>query len=310
MPSATRSAAANRPRTIRTCSVASSWSTAEPHQDDELRHESLCRLHLDGRTQCRSRPADPGRASSRSPDSSRWPRHSVTDSSSVRSTRSGSAVRCRIDGRGRRHGHRLVRLRGHAAGHGGSRALLYVAGAFNFGAALAPRAAGATGARRCWASMRRAPASCCMSTSAPCWSPAFGIGYVLGGADLARFWPFIAHGSRRQGGVSLHSALAYFVTGNTGPLVIAARHRGCGVRRAVRAPAALARRCMTLRRKTIMKKTVTVFAATGVAGSACVEELLRQQQFNVRVLVRRGGQQEKSSSGADAQQRRQAAAVG
>jgi uncharacterized protein YbjT (DUF2867 family) len=47
-----------------------------------------------------------------------------------------------------------------------------------------------------------------------------------------------------------------------------------------------------------MKKTVTVFAATGVAGSACVEELLRQQLFNVRVLARKGGQQEKSSSGA------------
>lgn len=47
-----------------------------------------------------------------------------------------------------------------------------------------------------------------------------------------------------------------------------------------------------------MSRTVTVFAATGVAGSACVEELLRQQQFNVRVLVRKGGQQEKSSSGA------------
>ena len=47
-----------------------------------------------------------------------------------------------------------------------------------------------------------------------------------------------------------------------------------------------------------MKKTVTVFAATGVAGSACVEELLRQQLFNVRVLIRKGGQQEKSSSGA------------
>ncbi len=47
-----------------------------------------------------------------------------------------------------------------------------------------------------------------------------------------------------------------------------------------------------------MTKTVTVFAATGVAGSACVEELLRLQQFNVRVLLRKGGQQEKSSSGA------------
>ena len=47
-----------------------------------------------------------------------------------------------------------------------------------------------------------------------------------------------------------------------------------------------------------MKKTVTVFAATGVAGSACVDELLRMQQFNVRVLMRKSGQQEKSSSGA------------
>jgi uncharacterized protein YbjT (DUF2867 family) len=47
-----------------------------------------------------------------------------------------------------------------------------------------------------------------------------------------------------------------------------------------------------------MKKTVTVFAATGVAGSACVDELLRMQQFNVRVLMRKAGQQEKSSSGA------------
>src|SRR5512137_421791 len=47
-----------------------------------------------------------------------------------------------------------------------------------------------------------------------------------------------------------------------------------------------------------MKKTVTVFAATGIAGSACVEELLRMPQFDVRVLVRKAGQQEKSSSGA------------
>jgi len=45
------------------------------------------------------------------------------------------------------------------------------------------------------------------------------------------------------------------------------------------------------------RKTVTVFAATGVAGSACVEELLRQDVFNVQILVRTGGQQEKSSSG-------------
>lgn len=45
------------------------------------------------------------------------------------------------------------------------------------------------------------------------------------------------------------------------------------------------------------RRTVTVFAATGVAGSACVEELLRQDVFDVQVLVRAAGQQEKSSSG-------------
>lgn len=44
-----------------------------------------------------------------------------------------------------------------------------------------------------------------------------------------------------------------------------------------------------------MKKTVTVFAATGVAGSACVGELLAQGIFNVQVLARKAGQQEKSS---------------
>ncbi len=46
-----------------------------------------------------------------------------------------------------------------------------------------------------------------------------------------------------------------------------------------------------------MKKTVTVFGATGTAGSACVAELIRQREFNVRVLVRKSGQQEKASSG-------------
>lgn len=44
-----------------------------------------------------------------------------------------------------------------------------------------------------------------------------------------------------------------------------------------------------------MKKTVTVFAATGVAGSACVNELIAQGVFNVQVLVRKQGGQEKSS---------------
>lgn len=45
------------------------------------------------------------------------------------------------------------------------------------------------------------------------------------------------------------------------------------------------------------RKTVTVFAAPGSAGSACVEELLPQDVFNVQVLTRAGGLQEKSSSG-------------
>jgi uncharacterized protein YbjT (DUF2867 family) len=46
-----------------------------------------------------------------------------------------------------------------------------------------------------------------------------------------------------------------------------------------------------------MNKTVTVFGATGTAGSACVDELIRQQRFKVRVLVRKAGQQERATSG-------------
>ncbi len=36
-----------------------------------------------------------------------------------------------------------------------------------------------------------------------------------------------------------------------------------------------------------MKKTITVFGATGTAGSACVDELLLQGVFQPRVLVRK-----------------------
>lgn len=46
-----------------------------------------------------------------------------------------------------------------------------------------------------------------------------------------------------------------------------------------------------------MKKTVTVLGATGVAGSACVDELIQQQKFSVQVLERTSKQQETSSSG-------------
>jgi uncharacterized protein YbjT (DUF2867 family) len=56
-----------------------------------------------------------------------------------------------------------------------------------------------------------------------------------------------------------------------------------------------------------MKKTVTVFGATGTAGSACVEELIHLPMFDVRVLERKSGQQEKRSALAphsgDAKQR-------
>jgi uncharacterized protein YbjT (DUF2867 family) len=45
------------------------------------------------------------------------------------------------------------------------------------------------------------------------------------------------------------------------------------------------------------KKTVTLFGATGTAGITCVNELIRQQLFNVCVLARKPGQQEWSSSG-------------
>ena len=47
----------------------------------------------------------------------------------------------------------------------------------------------------------------------------------------------------------------------------------------------------------MMKKTVTVFSATGTVGSACVDELVRLKTFNVRVLARKSGQQERTSFG-------------
>lgn len=46
-----------------------------------------------------------------------------------------------------------------------------------------------------------------------------------------------------------------------------------------------------------MKKLVTVFAASGTAGQACVNALLEHPDFDVRVLKRKPGQEEKSSSG-------------
>lgn len=100
----------------------------------------------------------------------------------------------------------------------GSRRLLYVAGAFNFGAALilvllarfVPR----------WLGVDALSASQMLYVDLAAWLVVgFGIGYVLGGRDLARFWPFIALGVLGKAGVAV-LALVYFVAGDTGPLVI------------------------------------------------------------------------------------------
>lgn len=45
-----------------------------------------------------------------------------------------------------------------------------------------------------------------------------------------------------------------------------------------------------------MSKTVTVFAASGTVGRACVNELLEHPEFEVRVLKRKEGQQDKSTA--------------
>ena len=45
------------------------------------------------------------------------------------------------------------------------------------------------------------------------------------------------------------------------------------------------------------RKTVTVFAATGTAGRACVEEMIGLQTFNVQVLARKSVQAERGTSG-------------
>lgn len=44
-----------------------------------------------------------------------------------------------------------------------------------------------------------------------------------------------------------------------------------------------------------MRKTVTVFGATGTAGSACVDELIEQKLFDVQVLVRMGRDTDRST---------------
>lgn len=101
---------------------------------------------------------------------------------------------------------------------GGSRTFLYAAGAFNFVAALilvvlarlAPQLLGVD------------PLSSSQLIYVDLFAllvVGFGIGYALGGVDLVRFWPFISLGVVGKAGVAA-IALVYFVTGNTGPLVV------------------------------------------------------------------------------------------
>lgn len=100
---------------------------------------------------------------------------------------------------------------------GGNRTFLYAAGAFNFAAALmlvvlarlAPQLLGVdppSGSQLMYVDLFALLVI------------GFGIGYALGGLDLARFWPFLSLGAVVKAGVAA-IALVYFVTGNTGLLV-------------------------------------------------------------------------------------------
>ena len=101
---------------------------------------------------------------------------------------------------------------------GGSRTFLYVAGAYNFGAALilvllarlAPQLLGVDALHA--SQLLYVDLSALLVTG-------FGIGYVLGGVDLARFWPFISLGALCKAGVAA-LAVVYFLAGNAGPLVM------------------------------------------------------------------------------------------
>ncbi|MDH0893248.1 MULTISPECIES: NmrA family NAD(P)-binding protein [unclassified Pseudomonas] len=55
-----------------------------------------------------------------------------------------------------------------------------------------------------------------------------------------------------------------------------------------------------------MRKTVTLYGATGVAGSACVEEMLEQDLFEVQVLLRQGQDRDRSTLGGRAEADKQA----
>jgi hypothetical protein len=102
---------------------------------------------------------------------------------------------------------------------GGQRAFLQFAGAFNFAAAmilvLLARA------QPSWLGVDPLAGSQLLYVDMFAWLVVcFGFAYALGGRDLPRFWPYVAMGAVGKAGVAA-LALAYFVAGLTGPLVMA-----------------------------------------------------------------------------------------
>ena len=101
---------------------------------------------------------------------------------------------------------------------GGRKTFLYVAGAFNFGAALvlvllarfAPHLLGVDAPSA--SQLLYVDLTALLVVG-------FGVGYVLGGRDLERFWPFLSLGALGKAGVAA-LALIYFVSGDTGALVM------------------------------------------------------------------------------------------